>query len=157
MLGCGIFIYLEYFVTMRLNIVILCLIAFWYVQKRNAECNNHKFKCKKFYINEQLFFATSIFLKGQSLCFRFSSIFGCWVLYHIIRIFQFVSVSVILYIILLLCFICENNPHYFYKERKSNISGDFQEKVILYLLLFCFLIRVESILKAMVFACSVLV
>lgn len=112
---------------------------------------------KSFILMNSFFFATSILLKGQSLCFRFSSIFGYWVLYHIIRIFQFLSVSVILYITRLLCFICENNPHYFYKERKSNISGDFQEKVILYLLLFCFLIRLESILKAMVFACSVLV
>lgn len=112
---------------------------------------------KSFILMNSFFFATSILLKGQSLCFRFSSIFGYWVLYHIIRIFQFLSVSVILYITLLLCFICENNPHYFYKERKSNISGDFQEKVILYLLLFCFLMRLESILKAMVFACSVLV
>lgn len=82
------------------------------------------------------FFCHQHSAKRQSLCFRFSSIFGCWVLYHIIKFFQFLSVSVILYIILLLCFIRENNPH---------LSGDFQEKVILYLLLFYFLIRVESI------------
>lgn len=66
----------------------------------------------KFCINEQLFFATSILLKGKACALGTPNIFGCWVLYHITNFFQFLSVSVILGIILLLCFLCGNNPHY---------------------------------------------
>lgn len=64
-------------------------------------------------MNSFSFFCHQHSAKSQSLCFRFTNIFGYWVLYHIVRFFQFLNVFVTLYIILLLCFICENNPHYF--------------------------------------------
>lgn len=56
----------------------------------------------------------------------------------------------------MLCLICENITHYFFgrNENQTNISGAFQEKVILCFLLFWFHIRMESIEKAMAFACS---
>lgn len=112
---------------------------------------------KSFILMNSFFFATSILLKGKACALGSPA--------SLVVGFYTVLLSFFNFWVFLLCFTsfccCASYvrtiPIIFYKERKSNISGDFQEKVILYLLfyilyiyfilynfIFCFLIRVES-------------